>query len=1100
MKRFYMLILSIVLLSSLSVAQKKRLLVIPGNDVIELKKGQSAGTVAARHVTGMSAASAACVNPVTFGFDPGHYPVTGGHVSGHKDIFAEWLVVPADGNIDSVFLNIGDGINHNSGDTTGELYFRLFKSAVYNGHGPWPGSTDYPPPGTPDPGTSLIPRCWGFYDNTNDLDGNTYNVGTACNGQPCGGVAAFKEDATATGRFGSYEDSTGWVATNQLQYPSSPKSFAPTESLMWGGGGFPMSIRNNAQAGIDLHPLTPGNKGPKVWAGLPIFLTFRVPKHAWPEPSDVFADSDLTNINRSDEDPLPDGSYITHTWKFYEHNSTCSPNATNNLPGWICRGVWNNMFWYTMSVNSNIAPTIDITSNPRTTFNNDTRDILINIEDCNFANPSQSGVATAKIWYQYDGLGSYTSVNLSHLGGTSYKGQLPPAPPTNVRPYYRTVRYYVTSSDSQGFGDTTSISQYRVLNFGNEWYVADTTATFDPTDIKTTGTSLDTSAFFQAPGASTSKWDDGTAGPFDIGGPFVYFGDTMHYAWVGVNGSIALSKTATDTIDVNAAGFFSSYTLPGVQRLGRADTINASGLPRNFIAAMWADLLLADSTVADGFRYYGSILHYDDVVNNRFVVQFDSIGQFGTADPHSDMKFRIVLNRNDGTIEFQYDQVEGYGLDTTCLSGLMGDSLDGTNPGWLFITRTYGSDRGPTSTKPRNSFKITLSNAQAFATIAGWNMVSVPMTADDYAKSAVFPNAVSNAFKYAGGYQTADPLENGLGYWLKFPVVQNVIFNSANGLSSQSVSLAAKWNMMGSIGKSVPVSVVKDITHDPGGIIVGNIFGYNAGGYFTASAIEPGKGYWVKASGAGTITLSPAAAAAQKAPTPGAELNEMSSIVISDASKHEQTLYIGSEGQLKTASSFYELPPPPPAGTFDARFASQRMVETYPATRVDGQKYEYPITINASAYPVTVRWYVKGDNVFTLSDAIGGRVLNNAVLANNGSLRITNAGVKSLVLKFATGQVAVPKVFALHQNYPNPFNPTTRFNVDIPKTTEVEIAVYDILGQKITTLLSGVQSAGYLTVEWNGVNQHSLTVPSGMYFIRMTSDDFSAVRKVMLLK
>ena len=173
------------------------------------------------------------------------------------------------------------------------------------------------------------------------------------------------------------------------------------------------------------------------------------------------------------------------------------------------------------------------------------------------------------------------------------------------------------------------------------------------------------------------------------------------------------------------------------------------------------------------------------------------------------------------------------------------------------------------------------------------------------------------------------------------------------------------------------------------------------------------------------------------------------------------------------------------------------MVETY----ADGAKQpEFMITVNASSYPVTVKYQISGDHVFTLSDGMGGRVLNNAVLAKSGSVRIANASVKSLVLKLVDGKIAVPKEFALHQNYPNPFNPSTRFDVDIPKTAEVDITVYDILGQKIATLLSGVQEAGYKTVEWNGVNEHGLTVPSGMYFVRMTSEQFSAVRKVMMLK
>jgi flagellar hook assembly protein FlgD len=73
-------------------------------------------------------------------------------------------------------------------------------------------------------------------------------------------------------------------------------------------------------------------------------------------------------------------------------------------------------------------------------------------------------------------------------------------------------------------------------------------------------------------------------------------------------------------------------------------------------------------------------------------------------------------------------------------------------------------------------------------------------------------------------------------------------------------------------------------------------------------------------------------------------------------------------------------------------------------------------------------------------------------------------------------------------------------DVQMPVNGSVDVSVYDILGQRIATLLSGEQSAGYHTVEWNGMNNAGLSVPSGIYFVRMNSVGFSVVQKIMLMK
>ncbi len=89
----------------------------------------------------------------------------------------------------------------------------------------------------------------------------------------------------------------------------------------------------------------------------------------------------------------------------------------------------------------------------------------------------------------------------------------------------------------------------------------------------------------------------------------------------------------------------------------------------------------------------------------------------------------------------------------------------------------------------------------------------------------------------------------------------------------------------------------------------------------------------------------------------------------------------------------------------------------------------------------------------------------------------------------------IPKVFSLSQNYPNPFNPSTKINVDIPKNSQVKIAVYDMLGKEIDILVNQNLTAGSYKVEWNASKY-----ASGIYFYRLISSEFTDIKKMVLVK
>jgi len=89
----------------------------------------------------------------------------------------------------------------------------------------------------------------------------------------------------------------------------------------------------------------------------------------------------------------------------------------------------------------------------------------------------------------------------------------------------------------------------------------------------------------------------------------------------------------------------------------------------------------------------------------------------------------------------------------------------------------------------------------------------------------------------------------------------------------------------------------------------------------------------------------------------------------------------------------------------------------------------------------------------------------------------------------------IPSTYKLEQNYPNPFNPTTNIRYQIQKSGTVKISVYDMLGKEIETLVNEKQSPGTYEVSWNGSKY-----PSGVYYYKINSDDYTETKKMLMIK
>lgn len=95
---------------------------------------------------------------------------------------------------------------------------------------------------------------------------------------------------------------------------------------------------------------------------------------------------------------------------------------------------------------------------------------------------------------------------------------------------------------------------------------------------------------------------------------------------------------------------------------------------------------------------------------------------------------------------------------------------------------------------------------------------------------------------------------------------------------------------------------------------------------------------------------------------------------------------------------------------------------------------------------------------------------------------------------------AKPHSFELSQNFPNPFNNGTVIRYQLPEDAFVNLSVYDILGQKVRTLVNQTQPTNYYEITWNGKGDKNRVLPSGVYFMRLQTETFVQVRRVLMLQ
>lgn len=136
------------------------------------------------------------------------------------------------------------------------------------------------------------------------------------------------------------------------------------------------------------------------------------------------------------------------------------------------------------------------------------------------------------------------------------------------------------------------------------------------------------------------------------------------------------------------------------------------------------------------------------------------------------------------------------------------------------------------------------------------------------------------------------------------------------------------------------------------------------------------------------------------------------------------------------------------------------------------------------------------DTITTFHD-----VVNNEICGVTDSFSTFALAVPGSTTGVQDGEITIlPLDFLLNQNYPNPFNPATTISYSLSQRGRVTIEVFNLLGQKVNTLIDRDEAAGTYSINWNGTDASGHKVATGVYFYRLRAGDYVETKKMILLK
>lgn len=166
--------------------------------------------------------------------------------------------------------------------------------------------------------------------------------------------------------------------------------------------------------------------------------------------------------------------------------------------------------------------------------------------------------------------------------------------------------------------------------------------------------------------------------------------------------------------------------------------------------------------------------------------------------------------------------------------------------------------------------------------------------------------------------------------------------------------------------------------------------------------------------------------------------------------------------------------------------------DIYAVVKITNSSFTFPIVADMQGPSETATTYLSS------SGSSGSWYDLGAGYSNDVAIRVRTS--PTLVLSVDDGDGQTCQTFGLSHNYPNPFNPVTTINYSVPERAHVNVSIYNLLGQKINTVVDELKPAGEYATCWDGTDFDGRQVATGVYFYRLRAGDFTESKKMLLLR